>query len=134
MPRTKIWRGIQGMSMTRPSVKNSERYLPTAAGLGLSGVPRLTRRMPVFMDVLLDWANRTTQTRPGSPAGSDVQGAVSSGSEGGLFQRFSKRRVSMAHAPDVFCSRTVFHGDHSFSDHVGCTRSANVDPQDFIGC
>jgi hypothetical protein len=35
-----------GISTTRRSARNSARYLRTADGVGASGVPRLTIRMP----------------------------------------------------------------------------------------
>ena len=38
-PFTKIFRNNQGMSITRGSFKNSDKYLLTSEVLGLSGVP-----------------------------------------------------------------------------------------------
>ena len=53
--------------------------------------------------------------------------------ERGFLQSFSERRVGVTHPGDVLGGGPVFHGHDRFGDHVGGTRSADVNAQDFIG-
>src|SRR2546422_5039584 len=65
---TSSHRLMNAMSRTYSSIKNSRRYLPTASGVGSSGVPMLISNTPVlFMRVLENDLQQKPRAREFSP-------------------------------------------------------------------